>query len=78
LPERFLTASPSPYTWLAFGGGPRNCIGAAYGQLEAKLVLARVLQSFEMTPVGAHVRPHMGATLEPYPGVMMHVRRRSI
>ena len=65
-----------PYTFLPFGGGPRNCIGMAFAQVEAKVVLARILQKFELRFVGKQVRPAMGATLEPHPGVMVEVRRR--
>ena len=76
-PERHAQgARPAPYSWLAFGGGPRNCIGAAYGQFETKIVLARVLQGFDLELVERHVHPHMGATLEPRPGVRMRVKRR--
>jgi cytochrome P450 len=63
----------APYSWLAFGGGPRNCIGAAFGLMEVKLVLAHILGHFELELVEPHVRPHMGATLEPHPGVRMRV-----
>ena len=62
-----------PYAFLAFGGGPRNCIGAAFGQVEAKVVLAHILQRFDLQLVEPHVTPHMGATLEPHPGVKMRV-----
>jgi cytochrome P450 len=63
-----------PYTWLPFGGGPRNCIGGAFGQIEAKVVLARILHRFDLQLTGRHVHPHMGATLEPRPGIKMRVR----
>lgn len=78
LPERHAYGGQkTPYTWLAFGGGPRNCIGAAFGQVEAKLVLAAVLRRFDLQLVERHVRPHMGATLEPHPGVRMRLKLRS-
>jgi cytochrome P450 len=76
IPERHAPgASPTPYSWLAFGGGPRNCIGAAYGQVEVKVVLATILRNFELEMVEKNVHPHMGATLEPRPGVRMRVKR---
>ena len=55
------------YTFLPFGGGPRNCIGAAFAQVEAKIVLARILQRCDIRFVGGRVRPRMRATLEPRP-----------
>lgn len=74
-PERHAAGRQhTPYSWLAFGGGPRNCIGAAFGQVEAKTVLARVFQRFELELLDRRIHPHMGATLEPRPGVRMRVR----
>jgi cytochrome P450 len=65
-------------SYIPFGGGPRNCIGATFAQIEGKVVLARVLQQFDiqLSP-GQRVRPYMGVTLEPRPGVKMIVKRRN-
>ncbi|MBK8984989.1 MAG: cytochrome P450 [Chloroflexi bacterium] len=61
-----------PLTYVPFGGGPRNCIGAAFAQVESKVVLARILQRFDLELLnGAEIKPYMGATLEPRPGVHM-------
>ena len=80
IPERFDHEEGDPRPPLAyvpFGGGPRNCIGAAFAQVESKVVIARVLQEFDLTLLnGEHIKPHMGATLEPRPGVLMHLQRR--
>ena len=43
-PERFLDGAPEPYTWVPFGGGVRRCLGAAFAQLEMKMVIAAILK----------------------------------
>jgi cytochrome P450 len=73
-PMRFIDGpKPPPYGYLPFGAGPRACMGAAYGMVEARLVLARLLQTFRFELIERRVRVHMGATLEPRPGVRMRV-----
>jgi cytochrome P450 len=66
-----------PFTYVPFGGGPRTCIGATFAQVEARAVLARLLQRFDFTLLnGEKIHPHMGATLEPRPGVLLRVQHR--
>jgi cytochrome P450 len=73
-PGRFAPGEKhAPYSFLPFGGGPRNCIGANFARVEARVILARLLQRFDLTLVRRRVRLHMGATLEPRPGVFMRV-----
>ena len=72
-PERFLERQFSPYEYVPFGGGSRRCIGLALAQLEMKLVLAKILQNFDLVlaekkPVQAKRR---GVTLGPAGGVRM-------
>lgn len=66
---------PVPFSYLPFGGGPRNCIGAQFASLEGRLVLARVLQEFDIAATRRPLRGAMGATLEPRGG-RLRVRRR--
>jgi cytochrome P450 len=76
-PDRHLPGRRSaPYSWIAFGGGPRNCIGAAFGRVESLLVMSHILRRFHVELVERNVHPHMGATLEPRPGVRMRVKPR--
>ena len=49
-PERFFNGSPAPYSWIPFGGGVRRCLGAAFAQLEMKVVLKTILDRAELAP----------------------------
>lgn len=77
-PERFERGAEKPpaLTYIPFGAGERMCIGAAFAQVEVKVVLARILQQFTLQDTGRKVQPYMGATLEPHPGVFLRVQRR--
>ncbi|XP_059167143.1 cytochrome P450 3A11-like [Physella acuta] len=49
IPERFTPEnkeSRHPYTYLPFGQGPRGCVGMRLAQLELKITLATILQSY--------------------------------
>ncbi|MCX7606213.1 MAG: cytochrome P450, partial [Bacteroidia bacterium] len=71
MPERWLRGEKrDSFAYLPFGGGPRMCIGAPFAQLELRLILVRLLQTFRFSLVKSGVTPDMGATLEPYPGAV--------
>ncbi|HLA08279.1 MAG TPA: cytochrome P450 [Anaerolineales bacterium] len=77
-PERFAHGRKTPpYSYIPFGGGPRACIGAAFGQAEARIVMARLLQTYKFEFTNHKIHAHMGATLEPRPGVRMKVTKRN-
>jgi cytochrome P450 len=77
-PERFAHGRKTPpFAYIPFGGGPRSCIGAAFGQVEARLVIARLLQTHNFEFTNHKIHAHMGATLEPRPGVRMRVAKRN-
>ena len=53
-PERFLGGDgPETYSWIPFGGGTRRCIGAAFAELELRVVLREVLRSVHLEPADA-------------------------
>jgi cytochrome P450 family 110 len=68
-PERFLERRFSPFEYLPFGGGARRCIGMAFAQFEMKLVISRILSSFELALADkSSVRPvRRGLTAGPSP-----------
>jgi cytochrome P450 len=76
-PDRFSHGRKTPpFAYVPFGGGPRSCIGAAFGQAEARIVMTRLLQKFTFEFTNHPIHAHMEATLEPHPGVMMKVKKR--
>lgn len=51
-PERFrpeIKVKRHPMTFLPFGDGPRNCIGARLGQIVSKLAVATLISKFKVT-----------------------------
>lgn len=43
-PERFEDQAPTTYGWIPFGGGVRRCLGAAFAELEMRVVLKAMLR----------------------------------
>jgi cytochrome P450 len=49
-PERFLEDGPDTFAWIPFGGGTRRCIGAAFAELEMRVVLSTILSRATLRP----------------------------
>jgi cytochrome P450 len=65
------------FAYFPFGGGPRQCIGAAFAQMEAVLLLATIAQRFRLRSVPKHpVIPVPSFTLRPKYGMRMTLERR--
>lgn len=63
--------------YLPFGLGPRVCIGAAFAQQEATLILATLAREFRFTPAPGHVPAPVGRlTIRAENGIRLRVHRR--
>lgn len=80
-PARFLAPARTGiprYAYLPFGAGPRTCIGSSFALQEATLVLAKLVQQFEMQLAPAtKVWPVQKITLRPANGLPMRITPRS-
>ncbi|XP_056403227.1 cholesterol 24-hydroxylase-like isoform X3 [Hyla sarda] len=78
-PDRFHPDAPKPdYAYFPFSLGPRSCIGQVFAQMEAKVVMAKLLQRFEFELVeGQSFRILDTGTLRPMDGVICRLRHRT-
>ncbi|TRY80431.1 hypothetical protein TCAL_15496, partial [Tigriopus californicus] len=64
-PENFSEANKakrSPYAFLGFGQGPRNCVGMRFALLQVKIAIIRLVANFEVLP-----GPNTSDQLKPSP-----------
>lgn len=83
-PERFSTESgqrtesrTERFAYFPFGGGKRACIGQGFAMLEAKLVLATLIQSSEIEPLRGEPQPAPKASLGMSEPVFLRVTKRA-
>jgi len=64
------------YQFLAFGGGPRACIGMGFAMMEAAIMLATLVRDLEFAPLpgSAPVELSMQVTLRPAGGLHLAVK----
>jgi len=75
-PERFLEKKPGPFEFLPFGGGHRRCIGAAFSDHEARVVLATLVDRLDLVPLAEDRRVRRNITMGPRLGVPVRVVER--
>jgi cytochrome P450 len=79
-PDRWLpevVAERPKQAWFPFSGGPHQCIGGYFGLMEMQIVIAMILQRFELEVVPGHrVEAKPGITLGFKHGLDMTLRRR--
>lgn len=77
-PERFLEQPPATYAWIPFGGGIRRCLGAAFAEFEARIVLQTMLTTWTLH--AARRRPEAikrrNVTFSPRHGTLVKVSAR--
>jgi cytochrome P450 len=75
-PERFLDEAPATYSWIPFGGGVRRCLGAAFAELEMRVVIASVLERFDLRAGRRNAErvARRGVTLAPRHGTRVRLR----
>jgi cytochrome P450 len=78
-PERFLEESPTTYGWIPFGGGVRRCLGAAFAEMEMRVVLEAVLHRSALSPASGRAErvTRRNVTFSPRNGTLVRSRPRS-
>lgn len=65
-----------PFSLVGYGGGPRICIGFGLAQLEMKLILARLLRSYQWDVLpGQQLDTVLLPSVQPKDGVRVFLRR---
>ncbi|KAM3917967.1 cholesterol 24-hydroxylase-like isoform 1-T1 [Leptodactylus fuscus] len=78
-PDRFHPDAPKPYfSYFPFSLGPRTCIGQVFAQMEAKVVMAKLVQRYQFELVEGQSFAIMDSgTLRPMDGVICRLRPRT-
>lgn len=82
-PDRYTNMTPeqkamSDQAWVPFGRGPHMCIGFALAQMELTLIIARLAQRLDLTPISTKLPHPIGMVVNrPTGGAQFLVSARS-
>ncbi|MXY14711.1 MAG: cytochrome P450, partial [Proteobacteria bacterium] len=78
-PERFdktRSVGRSRFAYIPFAAGHRNCIGSHMALMQSKLVVALIMQRYELSLFPGHiVEPQAATTMRPKYGMKMSISR---
>jgi cytochrome P450 family 135 len=79
-PERFLEDAPTTYGWVPFGGGIRRCLGAAFAEMEMRVVLETILRRRVLSSADSRAErvTRRNVTFSPRNGTLLRSRRREV
>ncbi|KAG6432811.1 hypothetical protein SASPL_104398 [Salvia splendens] len=74
-PSRFEEApGPAPYTYVAFGGGPRMCLGKEFARLEILVFLHNVVKRYRWNLINPHEKVVCDPMPTPLYGLPVHLQ----
>nr|XP_050050579.2 cytochrome P450 4V2-like [Dermacentor andersoni] len=79
MPERFMeTENVSPFAYVPFSAGSRNCIGQRFAQLEEKIMLAHILRNFSVESLvpKEELQLQLEIVLRPLQGIQLKLTPR--
>ncbi len=82
-PDRFADPTPEQRSlarsaWVPFGGGTRNCVGFMLAQMELTVMISRLAQRLDVTPLDPQVPTPVGMVVNrPSGGVPLRVSLRT-
>ncbi|XP_037929947.1 cytochrome P450 4d8-like [Teleopsis dalmanni] len=77
IPERFENMKmESAFVYLPFSAGPRNCIGQKFAMLEMKMILAKVVSTFELIGSGENIQVRFALIIRSFNGFPIIMKQR--